>query len=150
ARPAFVSRQRYSKDFLLINDLEESPPDHVRAYRSWGILALVILCAATGLGSMLTASLLGAGARILTRCCTLPEARRSLDLSVILTIGASFALGAAIAKTGAAVFLGNGVLEIAGHNPWLLLLLTYLSVSVLTEIISNNAAAILMLPIVLA
>lgn len=150
ARPAFVSRQRYSKDFLLINDLEESPPDHVRAYRSWGILALVILCAATGLSSMLTASLLGAGAMILTRCCTLPEARRSLDLSVILTIGASFALGAAIAKTGAAVFLGNGVLEIAGHNPWLLLLLTYLSVSVLTEIISNNAAAILMLPIVLA
>jgi di/tricarboxylate transporter len=85
-----------------------------------------------------------------TRCISASEARRSLDLPVLVTIAASFALGNALEKTGAADFLGNSIVAGAGNDAWLLLALAYLSVMVLTELITNNAAAMLMLPVVLA
>jgi di/tricarboxylate transporter len=150
ARPAFVSRQRHVKDFLMVNDLEENRPNHARSLVSWAILAMIVLSATTGLTSMLVASFIGAGLMVATGCLTMPDARKSIDLSVVMTIAASFTLGTALTKTGAAEFLANGILGHAGTNPLLLLLLLYISVSVLTEIISNNAAAMMMLPIVLA
>jgi di/tricarboxylate transporter len=149
ARPAFVSRQQYNKDFLLINDLNTEAPRHQRAYLAWGILLALILAASFDVVSMLNASLIGAAAMIITGCCSSHQAQKSLDPAVLLTIAASFALGAALYKTGVAQWLALNVVELSGGRPWLILLLTYLVVSTLTEIITNNAAAILMLPIVL-
>ncbi len=149
ARPAFVSRQRYNKDFLLVNDLETEAPRHQRAWLSWGILLLVILAASFGVTSMLNASLMGAAAMILTGCCSSHQAQKSLDPMVLLTIAASFALGTALYKTGVAQYLAEHVIALSGGRPWLILLLTYLMISLLTEVITNNAAAMLMFPIVL-
>ncbi len=150
ARPAFVSRQRYQRDFLLVNDLEQQSPNQDRNHWAWVILAAVVLGAATGLISMLNAALIGAGLMIISGCCSFSQAQKSLDLSVIITIGASFALGAAMQETGLAAALAIWAVETSQGSPWLLLILTYLVVSVLTESITNNASAILMLPIVLA
>jgi len=149
ARPAFVSRQRYNKDFLLINDLDEETPRHERAWLAWAILVLVVATAGFGITSMLDAALIGAGLMIITRCCSVSQAEKSLDLTVIITIGASFALGAALDKTGVAAFIAANIIELSQGKPWLMLVLTYITVSILTEIITNNAAAVLMLPIVL-
>jgi len=68
---------------------------------------------------------------------------------VLVTIAASFALGAALQKTGVAGFLASNIIELSNSSPWLMLILTYVVVSILTETITNNAAAVLMLPIVL-
>ena len=149
ARPAFVSRQRYSKDFLLINDLDTEPPRHERAYLSWAILIGVVMAAGFGVISMLNAALIGAGLMIITGCCSVNQAEKSLDLTVIVTIAASFALGAALQKTGVAAFLANNIIDLSNGIPWLMLILTYITVSLLTEVITNNAAAVIMLPIVL-
>lgn len=149
ARPAFVSRQRYNKDFLLINDMQAEAPRHERAYLSWAILITLVLAAGFGLISMLNAALVGAGLMILTGCCSASQAEKSLDLTVIITIAASFALGTALSKTGVAEFLANSIIGLSGGNPWLMLVLAYVAVSLLTESITNNAAALLMLPIVL-
>ncbi|MEQ9396226.1 SLC13 family permease [Haliea sp.] len=149
ARPAFVSRQRYNKDFLLINDLDTEQPRHHRMYMAWAILLSLVLAAGFGLISMLNAALLGAAMMLVTGCCSVNQAEKSLDLTVLITIGASFALGAALDKSGAAVFLASSIIDLSGGRPWLILVLTYLTVSLLTETITNNAAAILMLPIVL-
>jgi len=150
ARPAFVTRQRAQRDFLLINDLEEKRPNSTRAKLALAILVVIVALATLGFASMLNAALVGAGLMLLTRCCSVAEAKRSLDLTVIVTIAASFALGVALEKTGAAGWAAQGVLVVAGNDPWLLLLLTYVTVSLMTELITNNAAAVLMLPIVLA
>ncbi|CCE24562.1 SLC13 family permease [Methylotuvimicrobium alcaliphilum] len=150
ARPAFVTRQRVQRDFLMINDLAETRPNHSRANLSWALLLGVIILATSGLTSMLNAALIGAGAMVATGCCSINEARRSLDLTVIVTIAASFALGNALQISGAADFIARHVLSIADGNAWLLLGLTYIIVSIMTEVITNNAAALLMLPIVLA
>jgi len=149
ARPAFVTRQRYNKDFLLINDLDKEPPRHERAYLAWAILAGIVIAAGFDLISMLNAALIGAALMIITGCCSISQAEKSLDLTVIITIAASFALGVALHKTGVAAFLAENIVEFSGGKPWLILILVYISVSVLTEVITNNAAAILMLPTVI-
>lgn len=150
ARPPFITRQRYLRDFLVISDLNEERPSHDKAPTSWAILLGVIGLASFELLDMLNAALLGAGLMILTRCCSVSEARRSLDLTVLITIGASLALGAGLEKSGAAGFLASQIMAFAGSDPWLLLALTYFTVMLLTELITNNAAAAIMLPIVLA
>lgn len=149
ARPAFVTRQRYNKDFLLINDLGEESPKHEKAYVAWGILLTLVAAAGLGIISMLTAAMTGAILMIVTKCCSVSQAERSLDLTVILTIAASFALGNAIESTGLASLLAENIIDLSHGQAWLMLILTYLVVSILTEVITNNAAAILMLPIVL-
>ena len=149
ARPAFVTRQRYNKDFLLINDLDEQPPRHELAWLSWAILVGVVTVAGFNLTSMLNAALIGAGMMILAGCCSVSQAEKSLDLTVIITIAASFALGTALQKTGVAEFFANSIIHLSGGAPWLMLILVYVVVSLLTEIITNNAAAVLMLPIAL-
>ncbi|WP_232325104.1 SLC13 family permease [Microbulbifer agarilyticus] len=149
ARPGFVLRQRYSKDFLLINDLEAESPRHEKGLTAWLILIAIVLAAGSGLISMLNASLLGAGAMLITRCCSVNQAQKSLDLPVLITIAASFALGVALQKTGVAAVLAEGVISLSYGHPWLMLILVYLCVSLLTEMVTNNAAAIIMVPIVL-
>ncbi len=150
ARPAFVSRQRYMKDFLLINDLKTEPLRHKKAYQAWFILAGMVLVAATGLTSMLNASLIAAGLMVATGCCSISTAERSLDMGVLMTIGSSFALGMAIEKTGVATVIASSIMSLSLGKPWLMLVLVYFCVSLLTEVITNNGAAVITLPIVLA
>lgn len=149
ARPAFVSRQRHNKDFLLISDLGQDRPRHERAWLSLAILVGIVGAAGLGWISMLNASLTGAGLMIASRCCSVKQAEQSLDLTVIVTIAASFALGSAIEKTGLAAMLAENIVALSDGRAWLILVLTYVTVSLLTETITNNAAAIIMLPIVL-
>ena len=149
SRPAFVTRQKYNKDFLLINDLATLQPRHEKAFLAWGILAVIVLAAGFEMTSMLNAALVGAGLMLATGCCSISQAEKSLDFPVIITIAASFALGAALEKTGVAALLAHHLIALANNNPLLMLIFVYLAVSVLTEIITNNAAAILMLPIAL-
>ncbi len=149
-RPEFVGRQRAERDFLLTNDLHEELPDPTRAKLSWAILILIVVLATFGITSMLNAALIGAALMLSTRCCSVSDARRSLDLTVIVTIAASFAVGLAFEKTRAAESIASTVLAAADSDPWMLLLFTYVTVSAMTAIITNNAAAVLMLPIVLA
>lgn len=150
ARPAFVSRQRYAKDFLLINDLDTETPRHDRAYVSWGILLALVGAAALGLTSMLNAALTGAALMVISGCCSVGQAQKAVDVPVLLTIASSFALGAALESTGAAGYMAQEILRLSAGHPLLTLLLVYLVVSVLTEVITNNAAAVLVIPVVLS
>ncbi|GAA0841986.1 SLC13 family permease [Marinobacter szutsaonensis] len=150
ARPAFVSRQRYNKDFLLINDLDTDTPRHDRAWVSWSILVVLVGLAACGIMSMLNAALLAAALMILTGCCSVGQAQKSVDVPVVLTIAASFALGAALQETGAASYLAEGILGLSHGHILLAILLVYFAVSTLTEMVTNNAAAVLVIPVVLS
>ncbi|WP_127556679.1 SLC13 family permease [Saccharospirillum alexandrii] len=150
ARPAFVSRQHYAQDFLLINDLETERPRHDKAGLAWVILTAVVLSATFGLLSILNAALLGASAMIATGCLRVSQIQKSLDAPVLLTIAASFALGNALQITGAAAVIAQWLVSLSGGDTLLMLIMVYFTVSVLTEIITNNAAAVVMVPIVLS
>jgi len=151
ADPGFADRVGSSRDFLLVRPLEDSTPrQHHRAPVAIAILFAMILLATFEIYSMLTAALLAAAAMVLTRCCSLNEARRSIDWSILIVIGAALALGRALDVSGAARLLADAVLTIAGNNPWMVLLAVYAVTSILTEIITNNAAVALIFPIALA
>ncbi|WP_280561727.1 SLC13 family permease [Chromohalobacter sp. 48-RD10] len=148
-RPAFIERHRQSRDFLLISELNgQARPHHERAWVAWSIMLGVVALAAFGVLSLLKAAMLGAALALMTGCCTISAARRGLDTQVLLTIAASFGVGAAMESSGAASTLAQGALTLADGNPYLLLIGAYLVVALLTEIVTNNAAAVISFPIV--
>ena len=150
ARPGFVSKLQNSRDFLLISDLDVDRPRHDKAGLAWSLLIAAVLAAATGLLSILDAGLLAAAGMLVTRCMTPAQALRTIDLPILITIGASLGLGAALASSGAANAIAELVVSIAGDHPILLLVLIYLTVQMLTEMITNNGAAVIMVPIALS
>ncbi len=151
AMPAFAAQQRNSRDFYLVSELSDSaPPRHEKAIVAVIILAGMVITAAMGWLSMLVAALLAGGLMIFTRCCSTSAARRSVDWSVLIVIAAAFGLGRALDVTGAANAIAHQLINLAGEHPWLVLAAIYLLTALFTELITNNAAAVLMFPIALA
>ncbi len=87
---------------------------------------------------------------IASRCLTASEARGSLDLSMLLTIGAALGLGRAITESGAADLIAKTLVASVGGQPLLLLAVVFLLAVALTETITNNAVAAMLLPLAVA
>jgi len=148
ADASFLDKQRHSRDFFLVSRVEDSAP--IRHHLSWlalGTLAAMVIVVTAGWLSILPAAMLAAGLMILTRCCSGNEARRSIDWSVLLSIGAALGIGKALETTGAAHGIATRLIGLATAQPWLVLLMVYLVTSIFTELITNNAAAVLVFPI---
>ncbi len=148
ADPGFAGRHRNSRDFLLVSALEDSTPRrHARAPLAVAFLAGMVALAALDVLDMLVAALVAAGAMVLTRCCTVTEARRSIDWSLLIVIGAALGIGEALRVSGASSGIANGILGLVGQHPWMVLLAIYIITSLATEVITNNAAVVLVFPI---
>ncbi|PWN07785.1 SLC13 family permease [Rhodohalobacter mucosus] len=147
----FADRYKSSNDFLLVSTLDQSgTPDYSKSWVSWVILGTMVLAAATGLLSMFQASFLAAGAMLITRCTRGGTARNSIDWQVLIVIGAALGIGNALQLTGVAETLAAGFIGFAGNHPYMALIGTYLVTWMLTEMITNNAAAVLVFPIALS
>jgi di/tricarboxylate transporter len=153
AHRSFVEQHRNSRDFYLINRIEDSsPPRHEKAWIALIILAGMVLTATIWEQQvgMLKAGMVAAGLMILTRCCSVPVARKAVDWQVLILIAAAFGIGRAMAETGAAEAIAHSLMTFAGTNPWVGLAIIYLLTMTFTEILSNNTAAALMFPIAIA
>lgn len=145
---SFVEQYRFRKDFLLVSPLNDStPPNYAKAPTALVILIGMVVVSASGLLTILEAAMLAAGAMLATRCITAGKARRYVDLTVLVVIAASFALGEAMSKSGASTVIADGMINLISPTPWMALLMIYLLTSFFTEIVTNNAAAVLMFPI---
>jgi len=150
AGPAFVDKHKYSRSFLLVSALQDSvPPDFKRAPLSLAILILMIVFATLEWVPLFEASFIAAGLMVATGCLTMQSATRSIEYHIVAGIAASFALGVALMESGAASMIGEGLLSIAVGDPWLALAALYIVTVIVTELITNNAAGVLMLPIAL-
>ena len=147
--PDIINRLRNARDFLLTTELDIEPPRHEKAWLSWGILLLLLALVTSDVLSMLEGALVGAGLMLAAGCCSVTQAGKSVDVSVLVTIAASLALGAALQATGVAAAIAGQITDAGIQAPWLLLALVYCVVSLLTEVITNNAAAVLALPVAL-
>jgi di/tricarboxylate transporter len=146
--PEFLNNHRNTRDFYLVSQVRDStPPRHERAATALTVLAAMVIVSATGLLSMLNAALLAAGAILATGCCTGDEARRTIDWSVLVVIGTALGIGQALAQSGAAPALAHGLISLAGGHAWLVLLAVFVVTSLFTEVITNNAAAVLVFPV---
>ena len=147
----FADRHRHSPDFLVVTNL-----DHEAFAPSWqapvaiAILLVMVLAAGSGLSTMFTAALVAAATMVATRVLRWRDARAAIDGRVLLAIISAFGLGAALEDTGAVAAVAHGLVSLGGNAPWLALLGTYLATVLCTEMVTNNAAAVLMVPIGLA
>lgn len=148
-QPHFVRAHRNDPAFYLVSDVEHWRP--VRRHRAWVafVLFVVLLALMTTnvLPTLIGASLI-AVAMIATGCLSAGEARQSVELQVLITIAASFGIGAALEKSGAAAQIADMLVRLTmGWGTVASLVSIYLITSIITELITNNAAAVLLFPI---
>lgn len=147
-----MDRHCDSRDFFLVSGVAESRP--VRHHRAWVALAIMVAMVTAmavdpyiGLG-IFTISLVAAGLMGLTRCLSAERARKSLDLPVLIAIAAALGIGQAMERTGLAAGLAGYALPLFEPlGPWGVLAGVYALTLVLTELVTNNAAAALAFPI---
>jgi di/tricarboxylate transporter len=147
-RLSFTQQNRNSRDFLLVSELTHAKlPRHDKAWLAVAILVGVVAVAALDVLPMLEAAMVGALLMIFTGCTRLESARASVDWNVLVMIGAAFGVGAAMSESGAAEGVAHAWLSLAGDDPWLALIAIYAVTSAMTEVVTNNAAAVLIFPI---
>lgn len=114
------------------------------------IFAVMVVATASGQIGVLEAALLAGGAMILSGAVPWREALRGAEVRLLIAIGASFGLGQALAQTGAARAIAERLLATAGGDPFWSLVAIYAATLVLSELVTNNAAAVIALPIALS
>jgi di/tricarboxylate transporter len=148
----FRQRWRNRPDFLVIAPLRGTPPATPR--KAWIVVAIGIgflVATASGLLPILQASILAALLVLVSGALTPRQARDAIDLSLIVLIAAAFGLGAAVEATGLAAAGADLVTTIMGPvGPIGALAAVILATVIITELLSNNAAAVLLFPVAVA
>ena len=146
--PEFVARQRNSRDFFLVSRLDGySPPRHDRAFIALGILGVLVATVSFGLLTILEAAMVTAGLMLITRCTRPSSARREVDWQVLIVIAAAFGLGQAMQVSGLANTMANSLVSLTADGPWFSLIAIYFVTALLSALVTNNAAAVIMFPI---
>jgi len=136
---------------LLVLDSTADLPRSSRAPLALSIMAGIVLLAAFGIMPIAVSAMLGCMVLIGTGCIKWQQANRALSGQVILIIVASLALGSALMKTGGAEYLAQVFLYVTSSlSPTWVLALLMLLMAILTNIVSNNAAAVIGTPIAIS
>jgi di/tricarboxylate transporter len=152
APPAFNEGWRDRRDFLLVSPLTANPPPVVR-YRTIvaTILAAVVIVAGTGAISILRAALLGAVAVVALRILNAQQIIRSIDVGVVVLVASGFGLGEAMASSGLAQEIADLIVSALGSlGDYGALAAIVLVTIILTESVSNTAAALIVFPVAVA
>lgn len=147
-RSAFVRELAQDPDFLLLGMLDVEIARRDKMWLAIGIMLAVPALAALGLVPIVVAALAGVAAMVLGGCLRMQEAYDAVDWSVIFLLAGVIPLGIALEHTGAARVVADQTLSAVGWmGPQAVLSVFYLLTSILTELMSNNATAILLTPI---
>lgn len=142
--------QRLATDMEMV---DISTPSQ-RAYRrrhapiAVGVMAGVVGLSALNVAPILVLSILGVAVVLVTRCIDADEAFGNVDGRLLALIFAMLAVGAGLDHSGAVQLVVEGVAPLmAGLPPFVLIFVIYGLTSVLTEVVSNNAVAVILTPI---
>ena len=139
---------RANPDVLLLEWLTRELPAPVHARRALLIFAAVVGLAASDLVPIVVAAVAGATTMVAGGCLNLRQAGRALDRRVILMVGATLGLGTALQVTGGAAYIAHILVTLLGGlSVAVTLSAFFLLVAGFTNIISNNATAVLFTPI---
>ena len=149
ANTAFRRRYARSRDFLVVAEIEAPAPSASRLAPFVGLVtAGFVVGVGIGILSTVEGALLAAGLMVAGRVMTFQEATRSVDLDVVLLIGAAFGVGEAVRASGLATEIADGfVATFDGWGTFGLILGVVIATSLLTEIVTNNAAVVVVFPI---
>ena len=133
---------------LLVLDGGEELPHTKKAPLALVVMGLIVGFAAFGILPIVVSSVIGCLVLIVTGCLRWKDATNALSAQVIFIIVASLALGVALIQTGGADYLASlFVTSTAGFSPGVVLAILIFSMAVMTNVVSNNAAAVIGTPI---
>ena len=139
---------RADRDILILERSMEGLPDARNARITSAIFGGVVVATATGLTPIAVAAIAGAAITVASGCLNVRQAARAIDRRIYLLIGVSLAMGAALQHTGGAKLIGEGVAALSeGFGKTFLISAFFISCAVVTNVLSNNATAVLFTPI---
>ena len=152
AKRDFIERWYHSRDFYLVSrsaDVNSKP-------RRYSVVAIVVLIAmvismALGIVPVIASAGVAAVILVLSRCISPADARTIVDWKVLLTIASAFGIAKALTNSGVASFIAHEIVSTIGAFGIIGLLAgIYLITNIYTEVITNNAAAAILVPIALS
>ena len=146
--PARVAALRNEDGMLLLEGADRDVEHRERAPVAIAILVAVVLLGAVTPLPLVACAIGGALAMALTGCVSLREAYTALDMRTLVLVAGMIGFGLTAEQTGVMAWLSGHLMSIAGPlGPYGVLAVVYFLASILTEIISNAAAAVLMVPL---
>jgi di/tricarboxylate transporter len=146
-----LGRIRGGNDLFLLEDVSAHHPRRRRAGWAAAIFVSAILLGVTGILPLVIAFVAGGVALVLTRCLTSAEAYESVDWRLMVMIGCMIAFGLAMEKSGTASFLSELIVRhVSPFGGLALLAAFFLFTVILTQPMSNQAAALVLLPVAIA
>jgi di/tricarboxylate transporter len=143
-----LKQLRRNPDFIVVEDVHHEIVIRKKAPVAAIIFAALIVAASTGLADIMLCAVTGAFLMILTGCLPLRDGYRALQGDVLLLIVGTIALGTAMEKTGTAKFYAHEfILLLRDLGPAVILSGFLLLTSLSTQLLSNNATAVLLMPI---
>ncbi len=143
-----IERMDANRDFIVAQQLETRDFRTSRIPVALGIVAGVIGVAAIGAVSIVVAALAGALAMVLTGCLRPPEVYEAVQWDVIFLLAGVIPLGIALEESGGAELVADALVASAGVLPPLgVLFAFYVVTALLTNVVSNNASVVLMIPV---
>lgn len=139
---------RSERDLIVLEWSMTGIPGARHALAAALIFATVVVCAATGLLPIAIAALAGVLAMLATGVLNIRQAAHSFDRRIYLIIGASLAMGMALETTGGAAYIGGAIASASeSFGPAALLSAMFLLSALMTNVLSNNATAVLFTPV---
>ena len=146
-----IRRLTTYEEFLVLEGVQEVVVREDKARIALAIVASLVLSASMGVAPIMVLALAAAALMVITGCISMRHAYTSIDLSVLVLIGGAISLGKAMESTGAAVLMADSIVSTLGnYGPQVVLSALYLLTVVFTELMSNNAAAVLMVPLAIS
>lgn len=145
-----LARLKKEGDFLSLNESNVQPLRKSKVLVAVGVLLAVVASAAFGLLSIGNAALIGAVLVVATRCIDLREAYAGIEWNILFLIYGMLGIGRAMEASGGAELIARSVVSVMeAYGPLAILAAIYLLSSLLTEVVTNNAVAILLTPVVI-
>jgi len=145
-----ISSLKDSGSMLVLDGTTDLPHTH-NAKRALAIMGFVVAAAALGIMPISVSALVGLGLMIVTGCLGWRDAATALSIPVVMIIVTALALGKALMGTGMADFLAHGFVAVASGLPTPMVLSAFmLLMTLLTNVVSNNAAAVIGTPIAIS
>jgi len=143
-----LDRMRDGVDFIIAEDVHHEIVQKRKAWKAGLIFAGLLVAASAGVADIMVCALTAVFLMIATGCLQMRDAYRSVQADVLLLIAGTLALGTAMEKTGTSQLYALAYLKLfAGFSPEFVLAGFILLVSISTQILSNNATAVLLFPI---
>jgi di/tricarboxylate transporter len=142
-----IQKLRESGSMLVLDGTTQLPHTH-RAKRALAVMGFVVAAAAFGIMPISVSAVVGIGLMIATGCLTWRDAATALSIPVVMIIVTSLALGTALMATGMAAYLAHAFVAATSALPTAFILSAFLLLmTIMTNVVSNNAAAAIGTPI---